>query len=70
MTGMVPHREFLGDHPRDHRGSPHARVQAVRHGSTVDDVGEGHPLLLSQLARAAAAVALEHCIESVRLVTR
>ena len=59
MPGVIAHRKFLLKDLGDQRGSPHPRVQAMRHGATVQEVRQLFPLGAAQLRGPSAAMSLQ-----------
>ena len=48
VARVIAHAEFLLDHPGNHGRGPKAAVQAVGHGTTIENVPELLPLSRSQ----------------------
>ena len=51
VARMIADAEFFLDHPGNHGRGPQAAVQAVRHGTTIENVPELLPLSRYQLWR-------------------
>jgi len=67
---MVGDAELLLDHPGNHGRGPHAVVQSVSHGTTVQNVAQLLALFWRQLWRPSRSVSFQQTFDTMRLVLR